>query len=127
MQNQILGRCLMESILVLHGKVVVAALNRKMIEFYGASPSDLDGIIDQLRVTKGTEVAVFVYETDFNEFKVSMRSNGEVNVSKIAVYFGGGGHIKAAGCTMNGSVYDVINNLTPHIEAQLDELNLLSD
>ncbi len=124
MQNQILGRCLMESILVLDGLVVFASINKKMLDFYGASTSDLDGIIDQLRVTKGTEVAIFVYETNIHEFKVSMRSNGEVNVSKIAVYFGGGGHIKAAGFTMSGTVYDVINNLTPHIEIQLKELGI---
>lgn len=122
MQNQILGRCLMESILVLDGKVVFAAINRKMLDFYGASSTDLDGIIDQLRVTKGVEVAIFIYEMDYREFKVSMRSNGEVNVSKIAVYFGGGGHIKAAGFSMLGSVHDVINNITPHIEAQLKEI-----
>lgn len=125
MQNQILGRCLMESILVLEGKVVFAAMSRKILDLYGASSADLDGVIDQLRVTKGTEVAIFIYETDYQEYKVSMRSNGEVNVSKIAVFFGGGGHIKAAGCTMKGSVYDVINNLTPHVEAQLKELNIL--
>ena len=124
MQNQILGRCLMESILMLDGKVVVSSINRKMIEFYQASSSDLDGIIDQLRVTKGTEVAIFIYETEPHEFKVSMRSNGEVNVSKIAVYFGGGGHIKAAGCTMRGQIHDVINNLTPHIDAQFKALGL---
>jgi len=120
-QNQILGRCLMESIQMMEGKVVFAAINRRMLDFYEASTTDLDGIIDQLRVTKGCEVAIFIYETDFKEFKVSMRSNGNVNVSKIAVYFGGGGHIKAAGCTMKGSVHDVINNLTHHIEAQLLE------
>lgn len=125
MQNQILGRCLMESILVLEGKVVFASLNRRMMDFYGATPADLDGIIDQLRVTKGTEVAIFIYEIDLHEFKVSMRSNGDVNVSKIAVYFGGGGHIKAAGCTMTGTAHDVINNITPHIEAQLRELGKL--
>lgn len=122
MQNQLLGRCLMESILVLHGKVVVSSISRKMLEFYGATHADLDGVIDQLRVTKGCEVAIFIYETDSHEHKVSMRSNGEVNVSKIAVYFGGGGHIKAAGCTMRGSVHDVMNNLTGHIEAQLKDL-----
>jgi phosphoesterase RecJ-like protein len=121
-QNQILGRCLMESILVLNGYVVFASISKKMLEFYDAVTSDLDGIIDQLRLTKGTEVAIFAYETAAHEFKVSMRSNGDVNVSKIAVYFGGGGHIKAAGCTIHGSVHDVINNLTPHIEAQLKEL-----
>lgn len=124
-QNQILGRCLMESILVLEGKVVFASISRKMLDFYEAATSDLDGIIDQLRLTKGTEVAIFIYETDRHEFKVSMRSNGEVNVSKIAVYFGGGGHIRAAGCTIHGSVHDVINNLTAHIEAQLKELGII--
>jgi phosphoesterase RecJ-like protein len=121
-QNLILGRCLMESMLILGGKVVFAALSRKMLDFYEATTADLDGIIDQLRVTKGSEVAIFIYETSPHEFKVSMRSNGEVNVSKIAVYFGGGGHIKAAGCTLHGSVHDVINNITAHIEAQLKEM-----
>lgn len=118
-QNQILGRCLMESILFLDNRVVVSSINQKMLDFYNASTSDLDGIIDQLRVTKGVEVAVFIYEIDLHEYKVSMRSNGEVNVSKIAVYFGGGGHIKAAGYSMNGTLHDVINNLMVHIEAQL--------
>ena len=49
-----------------------------------------------------------------------MRSNGAVDVSKIAVYYNGGGHVKAAGCTMQGSIHDVINNLTGHIARQLD-------
>lgn len=123
MQNQILGRCLMESILVLDGKVVVSSINRKMLDFYQAASSDVDGVIDQLRVTKGTEVAIFIYETGIHEYKVSMRSNGEVNVSKIAVYFGGGGHVKAAGCTIHGTLHDVINNITPQIEIQLKELD----
>lgn len=121
-QNQILGRCLLESILVLDGKVVFSSISRNIMSFYDATSADLDGIIDQLRVTKGTEVAIFAYETDVHEYKVSMRSNGEVNVSKIAVFFGGGGHIKAAGCTITGSLHDVINNLTPHIEEQLNAM-----
>ena len=52
-------------------------------------------------------------------FKVSLRSNGKVDVSKIAVYFGGGGHVRAAGCDMQGSVYDVINNISAEIDRQL--------
>ena len=70
--------------------------------------------------TKGVEVAIFLYETAIQEYKVSMRSNGAVDVSKIAVYYNGGGHVKAAGCTMQGSIHDVINNLTGHIARQLD-------
>lgn len=119
MQTQLLGRCLMESILMMNGQIIVSSVSRRILELYDAKHSDLDGIIDHLRVTKGVEVAIFLYETGFKEYKVSMRSNGEVNVSKIGQFFGGGGHIKAAGCTMMGSTHDVINNLTPHIEAQL--------
>ena len=124
-QNQILGRCLLESMLVLNGKVIVSIVTRKQMEFYQAQTYDLEGIIDQLRVTKGVEVALFIHELSDGEYKVSMRSNGDVNVSKIATFFGGGGHIKAAGCTMKGSSYDVINNLTLHIETQLKELGVI--
>ena len=57
-----------------------------------------------------------------SEYKVSMRSNGDVDVSKIAVHFGGGGHIKAAGCSMTGVMHDVINNITRLIDVQLKRL-----
>ncbi len=122
MQNQLLGRCLMESTLLLDGKIVVSSISREGMDFYGAKSMDLDGIIDYLRVTEGTEVAIFIYEIDSHEYKVSMRSNGEVNVSIIAQFFGGGGHVRAAGCTMKGTPNDIFNNLTPHIEAQLKTL-----
>lgn len=119
MQNQLLGRCLMESILLMDGAVVISFLSKKTLDLYQATHADLDGIVDHLRMTKGTEVAIFVYETKAREYKVSLRSNGDVNVSKIAQLFSGGGHVKAAGCTMIGSIHDVINNLTRYIEAQL--------
>ncbi len=119
-QNQILGRCLLESILLMDGKCIVSTLSRKMMEFYEVESADLDGIIDQLRITKGVEVAILIYEVDFHVYKVSMRSNGAVDARKIAVYYGGGGHIMAAGCTMHGTLHDVVNNLTPHIEFQLN-------
>ena len=50
---------------------------------------------------------------------MSLRSDSEVDVSKVASYFGGGGHKKAAGVTMKGTPYDVINNLSDKIEAEL--------
>lgn len=118
-QNQILGRCLLESILILDGKCIISAVSKKMMDFYEATSADLDGIVDQLRITEGVEVAILLHETDFQEYKVSMRSNEFVDVRKIAAYFGGGGHIKAAGCTMHGTIHDVINNLSAHIEYQL--------
>jgi phosphoesterase RecJ-like protein len=119
-QNQILGRALLESVLLLDKKMIASALKKSDLEFYGVKSKDLDGIISQLRVTEGVECAVFLYETGNHEYKVSMRSTDKVDVSKIASYFGGGGHRKAAGCTMVGTVHDVINNLSLHIEKQLE-------
>lgn len=120
-QNQILGRTLMESILMLDGRCIVGIVQQKEMEFYGLTPKDLDGIVSQLRNTEGVEVALFLYERSFQEFKVSMRSNNDVDVSRIAGMFGGGGHVKAAGCTMQGSPFDVVNNITLQIEKQLTE------
>lgn len=121
MQNQILGRCLLESILLLDGKIIFSSVSQKMMQLYGAVPADLDGIIDQLRVTAGVETAILIREESVQRYKVSMRSNGKVDVNKICGLFGGGGHKMAAGCTMNGSVHDVINNLSGQIEHQLKE------
>ena len=120
-QNQILGRCLIESILLMDGKCVIGVVKKKMMDFYHVEPKDLDGIVQQLRIIKGVEVAIFIYEVKPQEFKVSLRSKGKVNVNEVASYFGGGGHVLAAGCTFHGSVYDVMNNLLEIIEKQLVE------
>lgn len=118
-QNQILGRALLESILLMDKKVIFSAIKQKEMDFYGVSPSDLDGIVQILMSTSGTEVAIFLYETEPQTYKVSLRSREIVDVSVVASYFGGGGHVRAAGCTMQGSIYDVVNNITLHVEAQL--------
>lgn len=118
-QNQVLGRALMESILLLDGKIIMGRMRQKDMEFYGVTHKDLEGIVNQLRVTKGVEVAIFLHEVGNQEYKASLRSNGPVDVSKVCEYFGGGGHVKAAGCTMHGTLHDVVNNLTLHIEQQL--------
>ena len=119
-QNQILGRALLESITFVDGKCIFSALRQSEMEFYGVNGKDMDGIIDQLRLTEGVEVAIFMYQTGPQEFKVSLRSQNAVDVSRIASYFGGGGHVRAAGCTMSGRIHDVVNNLSLHIAKQLD-------
>lgn len=119
-QNQILGRALLESITFFDGRCIFSVIHKKDMEFYGVTSADMDGVIDQLRITEGVECAIFMYETAFREYKVSLRSTTSMDVSKVAVHFGGGGHVKAAGCTMGGSVHDVINNLSAQIARQLD-------
>ena len=124
MQNQLLGRSLLESILFMDGKCIASSIDRRAMDFYGATGKDLDGIVNQLQITKGVEVAIFMHEIGTLEYKVSLRSNGKVNVADVASYFGGG-HVRAAGCTMNGTFYDVLNNLSLHIEKQLKDAGIL--
>lgn len=120
-QNQILGRALLESILFMDGKCIASCMKKSVMDFYQVVPKDLEGIVSQMRNTEGTEVAIFMYELEPNLFKVSLRSGNLVDVSKIAQCFGGGGHKKAAGLTMAGSSYDVLNNLSREIELQLEK------
>ena len=119
-QNQILGRCLMESILLMDGKIIVSYVPSEVQKLYGITNNDMGGIIDQLRVTKGVEVAILLKEGKKREWKVSLRSNAIVDVSKISVMFNGGGHVRAAGCTMYGSVHDCVNSLTKEISKQIN-------
>lgn len=119
LQNQLLGRALVESIVFCEGQCIVSMVSLKTMEFYRATHEDLEGIVDQLRLTRGVEVAIFISETEFQVYKVSLRSNEKVDVSRVAEYFGGGGHLRAAGCTMTGTFYDVVNNLSEQIAPQL--------
>ena len=119
-QNLLLGKALLNSELLSEGKVIFSYLLREEFLALQATSLDVDGIIDQLRITDGVECAILLYATDENSYKVSMRSNSVVNVSEIALQFGGGGHVRAAGCTISDSSVEVIKEqLMKEINKQL--------
>lgn len=118
-QNRILGQALIDSKLYLDGKVIASTVTREMMEAYDVLPRHLDGIVNQLRVTKDVEIALFLYQTDDDSFKVSARASSDMNLAEIASVFGGGGHAKAAGFTMEGSPEDIINRVLIEIEKRL--------
>ncbi|MBR4759547.1 MAG: bifunctional oligoribonuclease/PAP phosphatase NrnA [Lachnospiraceae bacterium] len=116
-QSQVLGRALLEAFPLLDGQVMVSRMEQKTMDFYGAVKSDLSGIVNQLRIIKGVKVAIFIYEVGPTEHKVSLRSSSDdINVATVATYFGGGGHIRAAGCNINGNFYDVLNAIMEQVE-----------
>lgn len=119
-QSQIMGRALMESIRFMDNACIVSVVDRRTMDFYNVDSKDLDGIVNQLRNIEGISCAIFMYQTDVLEYKVSMRSDEKVNVAEVAAYFGGGGHVRAAGCTMRGTFHDCVNNLSLHIAKQLE-------
>lgn len=118
-QNQILGRALLESMIVLNGSCIVSYLTKKDMDFYGVTQNEMDGIVEQLRLTSCVECAIFMYEIAPMEYKVSLRSKKYLDVNKVAEYFGGGGHVRAAGCSLKGTVHDAINNILLRIDEQI--------
>ena len=98
-QNQILGQALLDSRLYLDGRCIISVVTKEEMDEFGVLPKHLDGIVNQLRVTKGVVVAAFMYQNEDGSFKVSLRANGDFDVAELAMHFGGGGHVKAAGYT----------------------------
>ena len=120
-QNQILGQALLNSQLFLDGAVIATAISQEEMKQFGVQPKHLDGIVSQLRVTKGVEAAIFLYENEDHTWKVSMRSNGKVDVAAIAMKHQGGGHVRAAGANMGGVPKEVIAVICGEIEGQLHD------
>lgn len=117
-QNQIMGSALLESIRFFDGKCIFSVVTEKEMQFFGVTNKDLGGIVEQMRLTEGVECAIFLYEVEPLTYKVSLRSKKYLDVNKIAGYFGGGGHVRAAGCVCKGTSHDVINNIAERIELE---------
>ncbi|MFI3213686.1 MAG: bifunctional oligoribonuclease/PAP phosphatase NrnA [Eubacteriales bacterium] len=115
-QNLILGRAILDSNLYENGKIIASTVTKEMMEIYGVTSKELDGIVNQLLITSGVECAIFLYQTGDQEYKVSMRSKEYMNVSAIAVAFGGGGHVRAAGCTISGEADEIIQQLLAYMK-----------
>ena len=118
-QNKLLGYALLGMKQFANGEIAHTLLTFEDFEKFGASKMDTDGIVDQLGLTSGTEVAFFMYQSGENEYKISLRANNIVNVSEIACSHGGGGHVKAAGCNIKGDPDKIVAEIVAEIEKQL--------
>ena len=105
--------------MLLDQRCIVGYVRKKDMDFYGVTPKDMDGIVNQLQNTRGVEVAIFLYEIGVQEYKVSMRSNGRVNVAAISEEFSGGGHVRAAGFSMKAGLEEVTGIVLSKIREQL--------
>ena len=120
-QNKMLAKALDAAFLMFDGKVIVSCLKKDVFDEQNATNLDTDGIVDALRITEGVECALWMYEyPKKGTFKCSLRSNEIVNVSMIAGSLGGGGHVRAAGCEVEGDKDTIILKITDMIKVQLD-------
>lgn len=120
-QNKMLSKALDAAFLMFDGKVIVSCLTKDVFDANDATNLDTDGVVDALRITEGVECALWMYEyPKKGTFKCSLRSNNIVNVNLIACRLGGGGHIRAAGCEVEGDKDTIILKVTDMIKEQLE-------
>jgi len=118
-QNLALGRILLESRLFLENRVIFGFMDIKTMKEMQIDNNDFDGVINQLRITKGVECAIFMYQMNACTYKVSLRSVQKVDVARVAVNFGGGGHKRAAGFYAKGEPEKILNQILVLIEDDL--------
>jgi phosphoesterase RecJ-like protein len=92
-------------------KLAIMYINQGMYKNTNTTSDDTEGFVNIARSVKGCEVGVLLREDKPNYIKVSLRSKDEVDVSKIALTFGGGGHKNAAGFELVGSIEEVKEKL----------------
>lgn len=114
-EMQLLGYALSET--HIEDKIIWCAIPHEIFGRFGVHPNDTDGIVGQLRSVDGIEVSAFFKEIDQDKVKVSLRTKSDLPVNSIAQHFGGGGHVKAAGCL----IHDTLENATQMVIEKVRE------
>jgi len=104
---RLLGRALSTLEFDWQGRIGAVPVSKKMLEDAGAQWEHTEGFVEYPRSIEGVQVAAFFSEISEGLYKVSLRSKGRFSVEEVARKFGGGGHINAAACRMQGD-YDAV-------------------
>ncbi|MBR2548258.1 MAG: bifunctional oligoribonuclease/PAP phosphatase NrnA [Eubacterium sp.] len=103
------------------GKIALTVITQQMLEETGAKMSDAELVVAKLRTIKGVEIAIVLKERGPEKIFASMRAKSTANVRDIATAFGGGGHIKAAGCTMYMPLHEAVEQIIAKAEEVLGD------
>ncbi|WP_027398313.1 DHH family phosphoesterase [Anaerovorax odorimutans] len=107
--------------MICDGKADIAYVTLDMLNKTAASMDETEGIIETLRNINGVEISAFLKEQEENKIKVGFRAKTYGDVSIIAKKFGGGGHKKAAGCTIFAPLSKSLDMVKDAIKEQLDK------
>lgn len=102
-----------------NGQAAMIVLTDEMILRTGASEEDCEGIVDIARKIQGVEVAIMLRSRSDGTVKGNLRSHEKVDVSAIARFFGGGGHVRAAGFTSHMQLSELIEQISQRVAEAL--------
>ena len=94
-----------------NGKIKYVKISNEVLKSFDISEEDAEGIVNYLRCIEGVHIGIYARELSDGTYKVSMRSNGNVDISEAAIKLGGGGHKNAAGFTLNEEIENVIDEI----------------
>ncbi|MDD9270332.1 bifunctional oligoribonuclease/PAP phosphatase NrnA [Paenibacillus sp. GCM10023248] len=100
-------------------KLAWLAVSLADLEATGASSEDLDGLVNYPRNVEGVEVGMLFKEKAAGVIKVSLRSSGLVDVAAVAQSLGGGGHVRASGCTIHGTLEQAVERMVQEVGSKL--------
>ena len=120
-QSRILGWALQNAVSYLDGKCLIATITMAVKKQFGADHRDLDGIAEQLRLTDGVVLSGLISETVTGQWKLSLRSSEEIDAARICALYGGGGHVRAAGATINDKPSRIEERVVSECQRQLSE------
>jgi phosphoesterase RecJ-like protein len=112
---RLLGEVLCTLKVGIGGKVAWMVLDQSMLRKFKVENEETESFVNYARSIEGVEIGILFKELRANEIKLSWRSSVAVDVSKLAAYFGGGGHARAAGCTINGPVDQVVKDVLKYV------------
>jgi len=101
------------------GRVAWISVKRELLDRLKAKDENTDGLIGYARSIRGVEVALLFRELSPGRYKVSFRSKETVDVNRLASLFGGGGHVRAAGCLLEGDIENIVSRV---VRATLQEV-----
>lgn len=113
---QLLSRTLAEIKTGCHGQIAWTHISQEMLEETKCSMEDADDIAAYLLSIKDVKLAAIFKEKEANYIRVSLRSKVDLDVSLLAEKFSGGGHAKAAGCTIRASLAEAENLIIAEME-----------
>ena len=118
-QLRLLTRALNGLQLTEDGKISWVVVTDEDLKSAGAVHEDMEGIVNYPRNIQGVEVGLLFKVIDEQAVKVSMRSAGKVDVAKVAQSFGGGGHVRAAGARVEGTLEAIVPRVVEQVRLQL--------